>query len=286
MSWHLSFRAANHPIDAGSMAPLTNDFSALKNAWLKTKEHQLLRLLEEEYAFERPVCRSLVHLMHEFSEEYYGWQRGDQQIIYEAVALREPSGKPMDDLATIAVKLTVFHPDDAEVLMQEGLSGLRRFKLLRLANEAYDQGGLLIQADLALLLTTSLRTVQRDVKEMRHAGIFVPTRGWVQESGHQPALYTRCVYHYLDGETPAGVARKTGISEHRVQKAYRLFADTIILYIRGYNTDQILEITGLPSRVAGEFLLLYETTGRRQETRLDDLFSTYTPGISQRPVRP
>ncbi|HDQ07976.1 MAG TPA: DUF1670 domain-containing protein [Methanoculleus sp.] len=143
MSWHLSFHAANHHIDAGSMAPLTNDFSALKNAWLKTKEHQLLRLLEEEYAFDRPVCRSLVHLMHEFSEEYYGWQRGDQQIIYEAVALREPSGKPMDDLATIPVKLTVFHPDDTEVLMQEGPGGLRRFKLLRLANEAYDQGGFL-----------------------------------------------------------------------------------------------------------------------------------------------
>jgi hypothetical protein len=267
------------------MAPLTNDFSALKNAWLKTKEHQLLRLLEEEYAFDRPVCRSLVHLMHEFAEEYYGWQRGDQQIIYEAVDLREPSGKPMDDLATVPVKLTVSHPDDAHVLRKEGLSGLRRFKLLRLANEAYDQGGLLIQADLALLLTTSLRTIQRDVKEMRHAGIFVPTRGWVQESGHKPTLYTRCVHHYLDGDTPIGVAKKTGISEQIVQKAYRLFADTVVLYVRGYNADQIIEITGLPPRVAGEFLLLYETTGRRADSRLDDLFSTYTPGISQRPVR-
>ena len=125
MSWPLSSRAANDLIDAGSMAPLTNDFSALKNAWLKTKEHQLLRLLEEEYAFDRPVCRSLVHLMHEFAEEYYGWQRGDQQIIYEAVDLREPSGKPMDDLATLPVKLTVCHSDDANVLRKEGLSGLK-----------------------------------------------------------------------------------------------------------------------------------------------------------------
>jgi len=267
------------------MAPLTNDFSALKNAWLKTKEHQLLRLLEEEYRFDRPICRSLVHLMHEFAEEYYGWQRGDQQIIYEAVDLREPSGKPMDDLATVPVKLTVSHPDDAEVLRMEGLSGLRRFKLLRLANEAYDQGGLLIQADLALLLTTSARTIQRDVKEMRSAGIFVPTRGWVQESGHMPALFTRCVRYYLNGDTPPEVAKKTGISEHGVLKAHRLFADTIVLYARGYNAAQIIEITGLPPRVTGEFLILYETADRRIDDRLDELFFAYTPGITQRPVR-
>lgn len=264
---------------------MTNDFSALKNAWLKTKEHQLLRLLEDEYGFDRPVCRSLVHLMHEFAEEYYGWQRGDQQIIYQAVDLRESSGRPMDDIATTPVKLTISHPDDAEVLREEGLSGFRRYKLLRLANESYDQGGLLTQADIALLLTTSLRTIQRDVKEMRRAGIFVPTRGWVQEMGHMPTLYTRCIRCYLEGDGLSDVATRIGTAEHNVQKAYRLFADTIVLYARGYNSEQILNITGLPPRVAGEFLILYETRARDKGSRLDELFTSYTPGISQRPVR-
>jgi hypothetical protein len=57
-------------------------------------------------------------------------------------------------------------------------SGLRRARLLRLASEAREQGGLLSHEDLAFrLLNCGLRTMVRDLNALRRAGVEVPTRG-------------------------------------------------------------------------------------------------------------
>ena len=53
--------------------------------------------------------------MTEFIEENYGNLRGDNQIIY-AVSKDEPPGKQLDKIKTVSVKLTLSHPEDAEIL--------------------------------------------------------------------------------------------------------------------------------------------------------------------------
>jgi DeoR/GlpR family transcriptional regulator of sugar metabolism len=52
-------------------------------------------------------------------------------------------------------------------LPEEGTSTLRKQKVIRMANEALDQGGLLMQEDLAILFCSSIRTIRRDVKELK-----------------------------------------------------------------------------------------------------------------------
>jgi hypothetical protein len=84
---------------------------------------------------------------------------------YPAVSADEPPGKSLDHLRQVSVTITISEPGDADILKSQGISGLRKHNLLRFANEAYDQGGLVVQEDPALLLTTSTRTIQRDMRE-------------------------------------------------------------------------------------------------------------------------
>jgi hypothetical protein len=143
---HLTFHRLRDEWDIG-MPAAGEDSHSLKNAWKKTNEQHLFTELETEYGFPRATCRSLVQLMHEFIEENYGNLRNDAQIIYPAVSSDEPPGKPLDRLRLVPVKLTVSSPEDAGIIEQRGISGLRKHKLIRFANEAYDQGGLLIHLE-------------------------------------------------------------------------------------------------------------------------------------------
>ena len=49
-------------------------------------------------------------------------------------------------------------------------------RIVRITHEALDQGGLLTQADLAVLLGESPRTIGRRIKALSEEGIIVPTK--------------------------------------------------------------------------------------------------------------
>ena len=129
-----------------TMPAAGTDTKSLSNAWKKTNEQELLfNNLKIDYGFSQALARSLVQLMHEHIETSYGNLRGDSQVVYHAVSVQEGPGKSIDHLRLVPVTLTISHPDDAKVLKEQDVPGLRKHKLLRFANEAYDQGGLLIQ---------------------------------------------------------------------------------------------------------------------------------------------
>ncbi len=256
----------------------------LRNAWAETKEYQLRAILEEEYGLKEVTCRSLLNLMNEFSGECHGWNRGDMQIIYHTVDMREPPGKAFGEMPLRPVFLTISVPEDALAFDTGGLQGMRQYKLIRLAREAYDQGGLLTQHDLALLLTTSSRTIQRDMKELRGEGIKLPTRGAINEYGHIPSIRSVCVDRFLCGEDVDTTAEECSVSVDIVRRYHRQFTDTVILYARGYRANEIIDVTGIPEKVVGEFLILYECHKNRKCLRLNDFFARYTPAIIQRPV--
>ncbi|UCH88103.1 MAG: DUF1670 domain-containing protein, partial [Thermoplasmata archaeon] len=87
------------------------------------------------------------------------------------------NGKVLGKTRRIAVKLTITENTDFEIFDKAGIAAMRRNKIQRLTNEAYDQGGLLTQMDLVNLMCCSLRTIKKDIKQLRNDGIFVPTKG-------------------------------------------------------------------------------------------------------------
>ncbi len=197
--------------------------------------------------------------MYEHIEANYGNLRGDSQIIYHAVSAQEPPGKSLDQLRLVPISLTISHPEDAAILQEQGVPSLRKHKLLRFANEAYDQGGLLIQDDLALLLTTSIRTIQRDMHEMRTQGIVVPTRGSIQDIGPTVSHKTQIVELYLKGYEYTEIEQRTRHTGDSVKRYITGFSKVILLSDKGYTRLQIRELTNFSEKVIDEYLALYTT---------------------------
>ena len=194
-------------------------------------------------------------------------------MIYHAISAKEGPGKSIDNLKIVPVTLTVSHPDDAAVLKEQGVPGLRKHKLLRFANEAYDQGGLLIQEDLALLLTTSIRTIQRDMQEMRRQGIVVLTRGEIQDIGPTVSHKTQIIELYLKGPslthkkviiekflqgipTP-DISRMTQHTEEACDRYIKAFKKVRMLHGK-MKPIEIAQIIGMSERLVNEYVALID----------------------------
>ena len=250
------------------------DTKSLANAWKKTNEQELFNNLKIDYGFSQALARSLVQLMHEHIETNYGNLRGDSQIIYHPASAQESPGKSIDHLRLVPVAITISHPDDAAVLRDQGVTGLRKHKLLRFANEAYDQGGLLIQEDLALLLTTSIRTIQRDMQEMRQQGIVVPTRGEIQDIGPTVSHKTNIIELYLKGYEYTEIEQRTRHTGEAIKRYISGFSKVVLLSIQGYSVLQMRELTGSSEKVVTEYLALYETYKEIGSDRLSQITSS------------
>ena len=75
------------------------------------------------------------------------------------------------------LRLTLVGQGDEDTLRQDGLAGLRRKRIVRLTDEAQEQGVLLGYKDLADLLLTSMATLKRDVNFLEEMGHSVLLRG-------------------------------------------------------------------------------------------------------------
>ncbi len=245
-----------------------------RNVWIKTAEQQLFHELETEYGFPRATCRSLVQLMQEFIEENYGNLRGDNQIIYHAASKDEPPGKQLDKIETVSVKLTISHPEDAEILEKKGIHALRQHKMMRFATEAYDQGGLLVQEDLALLLNNGRRTIQRDIAYLKKQEIIIPTRGSIQDIGPTISHKTKIVELYLKGYEYTEIERRTRHTGQSIKRYIIGFSKVVMLRSKGYTPDQIRELTNTTEKVVNEYLELYQKYGEISKERMDQLLST------------
>lgn len=272
VSTHLTFHEL-HGIWDIDMPAAEEDTKSLTNAWRKTNEQQLFIELETDYGFSRAICRSLVHLMHEHIEANYGNLRNDNQITYHAVSADEPPGKSLEHLRLVSVALTISEPGDADILKSEGISGLRKHKLLRFANEAYDQGGLLVQEDLALLLTTSTRTIQRDMRELREQGIEVPTRGSIQDIGPTVSHKTKIIELYLKGYEYTEIETRTRHTGDSIKRYISGFSKVILLTLKGYSPLQIRELTSQSEKVIQEYLSLYETYKETGKDRIAQIMT-------------
>jgi biotin operon repressor len=185
----------------------------------------------------------------------------------------------------VSTKLTISSPDDSAILDAKGLKGLRQYKLLRFANEAYDQGGLLIQEDVAHLLTTTTRTIQRDIKELRDEGISIPTRGSFQDIGPTLSHKTKIIELYLKGYEYTEIEQRTRHTGDAIKRYIVAFSRVLILYNKGYSPSQIRELIDSTEKVIGEYLDLYhhyQETAKERIAQILDPPSAIIPDLESK----
>lgn len=217
---------------------------AVSGAGLSTWEaRELVRIIEEVY-FCDPDLRQLL----------------PGQMRYSCVNSSEPSGKPIKECQMVTVVLTLFQNEDDRELPpndKDGSIETRWRRLLRISDEAREQGGLLSQEDLAKLLMSDVRTIRRDIAELKKGGIVVPTRGTVKDIGPGVTHREIAIRLWLEGKEPTEVAHHIHHSLKATENYLEKFKRVAYLRRKGFTEFEISRTVGISVSAARTFQELY-----------------------------
>jgi len=235
---------------------------------LKTQDQRLKVLAVEGTGISPWEAEVLVGVTREvYFAEPDGGPLRTGQVRYECVAVGEGAGKPIKECRLVTVVLTLFEPkEDLMVWHRQGQAVRRKVLVQRLTEEAREQGGLLSQEDLALLLFCDTRTVRRDIQELREQqGIFVATRGQIQDIGPGVSHKGVAIAHWLTGLETVEVARRINHTLHAVERYVHTFCRVVYLVRKGFHPHQIALTVGISSGGVRTFLEIYEAHRKKPE---------------------
>jgi hypothetical protein len=225
----------------------------------KTVERQFLYELEHDFELAPATSRAVLAAAQQVFLPFAGdGQILEGQMLVTVVGIKEPSGKPLSEMQKVGVVVTVDGGlEDLSVQARFGVVGLRRFRLLRMTEEAVDQGGVLTQEDLSRLLQTDVRTIRRDIAILRGSGHWVPTRGTVKEIGRGQSHKAKIVEMYLRRMTYSQIVRKSHHAPSSVKRYIETFGRVLVLWEKGMReVGEIAYVVGISVRLAGEYLQL------------------------------
>jgi hypothetical protein len=223
----------------------------------KTARSAIIQKIATDFNLMPIIAEAYYKQISSYFHEHANVELTSGQICYEAVAADEPAGKHIALTRKVSCRLTLNDVNvDFQILVNYGLAGLRRHRILRLTREAYDQGALLSYEDLAILLTTSPATVRRDTRHLRNDGKFVMTRGVKHDMGPGISHKTQIIELYLKGYQFTDIEQKTNHSEKSVLRYLRDFTQVVTLHEQGFPPAQIRMITKLSDRIIREYLQL------------------------------
>ena len=147
----------------------------------------------------------------------YRWARdrlAPGQTVWPAVAVDESPGYRKSIWATrqVPVVVTVANQDDvAELRLGTRMTQILQRALIRAANDAYAQGGVLTMADLSMLFYRSHTRIAELIRQYeKETGQVVPRRGNVHDMG-RTITHKRVICHkaYVEGKPTHLIAQET-----------------------------------------------------------------------------
>jgi len=129
---------------------------------------------------------------------------------------------------------------DIEAFVNEVRGKIERRTVVRLANEAFEQGTLFTQADFSILLNESITTIGRYIKQLLEEDIIVPTRGNRMDIGPGTSHKVKIAELYLKGYEFSDIKRNTRHSSESIARYLKEFARVAALHKEGYSLGQII----------------------------------------------
>ena len=206
----------------------------------KTREREFVEALEGEFELSPRESRGVLELV---GETFFGNREvRTGQVEYTAVRSNEGSGKSMEEL--------------------------RKVQILRMTEEAYDQGGLLTQEDLGRILEVSSRTIRRDVVELMAKHVKLYLRGLQRDIGKGVSHKVWIVGLYLQQKTYSEIERHTGHSAGAIKTYLSDFTRVLMAKTRGiHSAREIGFYIGRTERLVNEYLVLMRQAERNREQR-------------------
>lgn len=232
----------------------------------KTREHEFVDHLEREFEFSPRESRGVLEVVAEVF--FDNREIGASQIEYTCVSAEEGPGKSLDELKKVRVKLTKELMSDREVQQRMGDSAMRKVQVLRITEEAYDQGGLLTQEDLGRILGVSSRTIRRDVEDLMGKKVKLYLRGLQRDIGKGISHKVWIVGLYLQWKTYSEIERITGHSGGAIKAYLNDFSRVLMARERGIRSaKEIGFYIGRTERLVDEYLRLITQAERDVQQR-------------------
>jgi len=238
----------------------------------KTKQEEFVEALHREFEMSPRVSRGVLEMV----EGMFFDKRtvGEGQLSYIAVSSIEGAGKSIEEMQKVQVILTRDVVSDEEIREKYGDSAKRKVQLLRMTEEAYDQGALLTQEDIGRILGVSSRTIRRDVVELMGKKVRLYLRGLQRDIGKGISHKIWIVGLYLQQKTYSEIERITGHSIGAIKIYLNDFSRIVMARERGIrNAGEIGFYVGRSERLINEYVTLLRQAERdvQQRERLESI---------------
>ncbi len=180
------------------------------------------------------------------------------QLVWMAVPVDEypKRGKAIANTRLKPIVLSFITDDDiSHIAHGFSSTSLRKKRLVRFVDQAFDQGALLTQLDLAALLGVCDAVVSKYVNEIQDAGTLLPTRGNIHDLSGAITHKREIITLYLQGYLTPDIALKTNHSKEAVDRYIKDYHKVETLWKHDiYDIEQISLLTRLSKKVAQQYV--------------------------------
>ena len=224
--------------------------------------------------FESKAILNLVYEIYQpFFDNFSSLKPG--QIIFEAVAINNSPKKKLSECEMQTVILTLdAGAEDLIIRSQNGVTALRRYRLERISNEAFQQGAVLTVEDIAnRLLNCGERTLVRDIRALKDEGIILPLRSVIKDMGRSISHRELIVKYWLQGMEFSDISRNTNHSITSVANYVEKFKRVVCLAKDNHEINTIAFLVKISIPLAQQYYDLYRDMSiiAHREEELDEL---------------
>ena len=247
--------------DFSSASCANREYMRMKGKSLK---HILVDRFLNHYGYDKGAvtASAIVDDLLALIDQYYRYSDNSflkqGQVVWPAVPIDEypKKGKSIAQTKLKPVVLDIITDsdiDDMKIPLHH--RELRLKKIERWTQQAYDQGALLTQLDLAVLLTTTTFTAGQYVREYHTIyNKLLPTRGNIQLIGSGQTHKKQIIALHLKGYLVPTICQKTNHSKEAVERYIRDFESVKLLSTKFDDVDLISRIIRLSPTVVKQYL--------------------------------
>lgn len=236
------------------------------------EQHLLFRFLNN-YGYDKGeiTAKAIIKDILQVVEHYFLVVNNDKDIshtqygelVWMAVPVDEfpQRGKSIAKTRLKPIVLSFITDDDiSHIAYGFDSTSLRKKRLQRFVDQAFDQGALLTQLDLAALLGVCDAVISKYVNEIQESGKLIPTRGNIHDLSGAITHKREIITLYLQGYLTPDIALKTNHSKEAVDRYVKDYHKVEILWKHRINDlDEISLLTRLSKKVAQQYVDLLPT---------------------------
>jgi len=255
----------------------------LKRNIIKTSDGEFIYELENSYELSPVLSEQILLTAKEILLKKNVLRQGQIEAI--VIGIEECAGKTTEKMYKKKVILTIDDgKGDAEIKKEFGRIGLRQLRIQRITTEAIEQEGVLSQEDISKYLFCDIRTVRRDIQEIKTRGIEIITRGVLHNIGRGQTHKKKIIELYLDGYLFSDIKQKTQHSIGAIKRYLQEFTKVITSITKGItDPEEIRKVTGMSVNLIRQYKQVYEESlyNKYRRKRIKNMTEVRVSGIKK-----